>query len=428
MNQPGTARSVEPRRRVAATIPLGLDVLILTIFVLVYGGMILGEIPGLAVDRSGIALLGAIAVLASGRLTLQQAWTAIDVNTLALLFGLMVVSAQFRLGGFYSEAVRRITAKNTAPDTLLFWVVAAAGALSSLLANDIVCLVMAPLLIQACGRRALNPVPFLLGLACASNVGSAATLIGNPQNMLIGESLRLSFGSYLLDGAPAAAIGLLITWAIIRSQWRGRWTTDRALQIDTAAARPFDRWQTLKGALLLAATVGAFLFTSSPRAVIALAAAGVLLLSRRLASREMIGLVDFHLLVLFVGLFVVNHAVERAGLLEMMVGELASASIDLSQPPWLFAVTPVLSNLVSNVPAVMLLLPVAAGSHAGALLALTSTLAGNLLIVGSIANIIVIEEAGRRGVRIDWRAHARTGIPVTLATLAIAGVWLWLRA
>jgi Na+/H+ antiporter NhaD/arsenite permease-like protein len=184
----------------------------------------------------------------------------------------------------------------------------------------------------------------------------------------------------------------------------------------------------VKGVLILAATVGAFLFTSWPRAVVALTAAGVLLLSRRLASREMIGLVDWHLLVLFVGLFVVNHAVEEAGVLEMMFGGLTSAGIDLSQPAWLFAVTPVLSNLVSNVPAVMLLLPVATGSHAGALLALTSTLAGNLLIVGSIANIIVIEEAGRRDVRIDWRAHARTGIPVTLATLAIAGVWLWFRA
>jgi Na+/H+ antiporter NhaD/arsenite permease-like protein len=405
-----------------------LDVLILSIFILVYGGMILGEIPGLAIDRSGIALLGAIAVLVSGRLTLQQAWTAIDINTLALLFGLMVVSAQFRLGGFYTETVRRITSKRTAPDALLLWVVAAAGALSSLLANDIVCLVMAPMLIEACARRALNPLPFLLGLACASNVGSAATLIGNPQNMLIGESLRLSFGGYLLDGAPPAAIGLVITWAIIRSQWRGRWTTERALQMDTSAARRFDRWQTMKGVLLLTITVGAFLFTSWPRAVVALAAAGVLLLSRHLASREMIGLVDWHLLVLFIGLFVVNHALERAGLLEVLFGQLASAGIDLSKPPWLFAVTPVLSNLVSNVPAVMLLLPAAAGPPAGALLALTSTLGGNLLIVGSIANIIVIEEAGRQGVRIDWRTHARTGIPVTLATLAIAGLWLWVRA
>jgi Na+/H+ antiporter NhaD/arsenite permease-like protein len=284
------------------------------------------------------------------------------------------------------------------------------------------------MLIDACRRKRLHPVPFLLALACASNVGSAATLIGNPQNMLIGESLNLSFARYLLDGAPPAALGLFITWFIIRWQWNGRWSQATESARHDAAARPFDRWQTAKGTLLLVLTLAAFLFTPWPRAVVALAAAGVLLLSRRLASRQMIGLVDWHLLVLFIGLFVVNHAVERAGWLQAMFIATASAGIDFADSGWLFVVTPVLSNLVSNVPAVMLLLPVATGPHAGALLALTSTLAGNLLIVGSIANIIVVEEAGRQGVRIDWRAHARTGIPVTLATLAVAGLWLLVRA
>ena len=405
-----------------------MDVVILGIFVLVYAGMILGEFPGLALDRSGIALLGAIAVLASGRLTLDQAWAAVDVNTVALLFGLMVVSAQFRLGGFYTETVRHITGRNATPDALLLWIILAAGALSSLLANDIVCLAMAPMLIDACTRQRLNPLPFLLALACASNVGSAATLIGNPQNMLIGESLRLSFAGYLLDGVPPALLGLFVTWLIISRQWRGRWGAAGELAAGDGTARPYDRWQTSKGTVLLVLILTAFLFTPWSRAVVALTAAGVLLLSRRLASREMIGLVDWHLLVLFIGLFVINHAVERSGLLELMFNQLASAGIDLSRSAWLFVATPVLSNLVSNVPAVMLLLPVATGPHAGALLALTSTLAGNLLIVGSIANIIVVEEAGRRGVEIDWRAHARTGIPVTLATLAIAAVWLWVRA
>lgn len=183
-----------------------------------------------------------------------------------------------------------------------------------------------------------------------------------------------------------------------------------------------------KGLILLALTVAAFLFTPWPRDVVALAAAGLLLLSRRMASREMIGLVDWHLLVLFIGLFVVNDAVERAGLLREMYAGLASAGIDLARPEWLFVMTPLISNLVSNVPAVILLLPASSGPQAGAVLALASTFAGNLLIVGSIANIIVVEQAGRRGIVIDWRAHARTGVPVTLATLAIAAVWLWVRA
>ncbi|MGH9311088.1 MAG: anion transporter [Vicinamibacterales bacterium] len=405
-----------------------MDLLVVAVFVLVYVGMILGEIPGLALDRSGIALLGAIAILASGRATVEQAWLAIDTPTIALLFGLMVISAQFRLGGFYTATVRRIGASAAAPERLLLWVVLAAGALSAVLANDIVCLAMAPMLVQVCARRRVAPTPFLLGLACAANVGSAATLIGNPQNMFIGQSLQLSFAGYLLEGGPPAAFGLIVTWLVIRQQWRGRWSDAREPRLDRRESTRFDRWQTTKAWLVLGATIVSFLFTPWPREVVALAAAGILLLSRRMASREMIGLVDWHLLLLFIGLFVVNDAVSRAGLLQQLYAALAAAGIDLKSDGWLFLVTPVLSNLVSNVPAVMLLLPASGGPQAGAVLALASTFAGNLLIVGSIANIIVVEEAGKAGVGIDWRAHVRTGAPVTIATLALAAAWLWLRS
>ena len=405
-----------------------MDLLVLSVFLIVYVGMILGEIPGLALDRSGIALLGAIAILAAGRLTLEEAVLAADAHTLALLFGLMVISAQFRLGGFYTEIVRRIAAHSARTDLLLLWVIVAAGALSSVLANDIVCLAMTPMLVEVCLRRRISPIPFLLALACASNIGSAATLIGNPQNMLIGETLRLPFAGYLLDGGPPAVIGLAVTWLILRAQWRGRWDAAPGRAPTGAVdAVSFDRLQTMKGLVLLVAVVAAFLFTSWPRDVVALTAAGVLLLSRRMASREMVGLVDWHLLVLFVGLFIVNEAVERADLLHDVYAWLRTTGIDLQQPQWLFAVTPVLSNLVSNVPAVMLLLPASGGPQAGAVLALASTLAGNLLIVGSIANIIVVEQARTQGVTIDWRMHAKSGVPVTLATLAIAAAWLWLR-
>ena len=405
-----------------------MDLVVAAVFLLVYAGMILGEFPGLALDRSGIALLGAIAILASGRLSPADAWMAIDVPTVALLLGLMVISAQFRLGGFYTEVVRRIGAQREGPDRLLLRIVLVAGALSALLANDIVCLAMAPMLIDVCARRGLSPVPFLLGLACAANVGSAATLIGNPQNMLVGQTLDLSFAGYLADGVPPALLGLGVTWAIIRRQWGGRWRAQAVAAIDRRSQRAFDVRQTVKGAIVLTAAVAAFVFTPWPREVVALTAAGVLLLSRRMASREMIGLVDWHLLVLFAGLFILNEAVDRSGLLSQLCAAVASAGIDPASPVWLFAATPILSNLVSNVPAVMLLLPAASGPLAGATLALASTFAGNLLIVGSIANIIVVEEAARREVAIDWRAHARTGVPVTLATLAIAAVWLWVRS
>jgi Na+/H+ antiporter NhaD/arsenite permease-like protein len=254
------------------------------IFVAVYAGMILGEVPGLALDRAGIALLGAIGVVLAGALAPEAAWAAVDVPTIALLFGLMIVSAQFRLGGFYSEVVRRLAARPLSPEGLLAGVVLAAGGLSALLANDIVCLAMAPVLVDGCARRRLSPVPFLLGLACAANVGSAATLIGNPQNMLIGQKLSLSFAGYLADGGVPALLGLGVVWWGVRREWHGRW----ALESPRAAceAPPFDRWQTQKGVLVLAAIVAVFLFTPWPREVVALAAAGVLLTSRRMASRD----------------------------------------------------------------------------------------------------------------------------------------------
>ena len=180
-------------------------------------------------------------------------------------------------------------------------------------------------------------------------------------------------------------------------------------------------------AAVLAALVCAFLVASWPRDVVALGAAGLLLLSRRTASRDILGLVDWELLVLFAGLFVVNHALAASGTLDRMIAPLAGAGIDLHGSGTLFVAVAALSNLVSNVPAVMLLLPFAHAARTGAVLALASTLAGNLLLVGSIANLIVVEQAARLGVRIGWREHARVGVPVTLVTLAIAGGWLWIR-
>ncbi|MBU1276850.1 MAG: anion transporter [Proteobacteria bacterium] len=399
--------------------------LVLAVFGLVYLGMVLGRLPGLALDRSGVALLGAIVLVAAGRLPMGQLGQAVDMPTLALLFGLMIVSAQFRLGGFYSWVVRRLAGFRHSPQALLAQIVAVSGLLSSLLANDIVCLAMTPVLVELCARRGLNPLPFLLGLACAANVGSAATLIGNPQNMLIGQVLGLSFPGYLADALAPTAAGLAVVWLVVAWCFRGRWLA--ATPVPALETPPFDLWQTVKGAVVLAGLVAAFLFSPWPREASALAGAGLLLCSRHMRTSRVLGLVDWPLLVLFTGLFVVNYCLAQSGLLARLTGGLAAQGVDLAQPAWLFGVCAVLSNLVSNVPAVMLLLPAAANSGAGAVLALSSTLAGNLLIVGSIANIIVVDQAARLGVRVSWAQHARVGVPVTLITLGLAAGWLWLR-
>ncbi|GAB4322962.1 MAG: SLC13 family permease [Candidatus Sumerlaeia bacterium] len=396
---------------------------ILVVFGFVYLGMILGEIPGLALDRAGVALLGAIVLAVSGVITPEEAWRAIDVPTMGLLFGLMIVSAQFRLGGFYTRVTERLVSAEYTPAVLLALLIVVVGVLSALLANDIVCLAMTPILAEGCARRRLNPMPFLLALACAANVGSAATLIGNPQNMLIGQALGLSFSRYLWQAGVPAFGGLLLVWVVVCRRYSGRWHADSPA-IQTTHV-PFNRWQTGKASAVIVLLMAAFLFSPVPREVLALGAAGILLLSRRMASREILKLVDWNLLVLFMGLFIVNHALRQSGLLERGMGAVIGAGLNLNHPGVLFLVSTVLSNIVSNVPAVMLLLPAAGHPLAGPALALSSTLAGNLLIVGSIANIIVADQAAALGVRITWAEHLKTGVPVTILTLLVAGAWLW---
>lgn len=398
---------------------------VVLVYIAVYLSMLLGGIPGLRVDRTGAALLGAILLLAGQGITEQQALNSIDVPTLALLFGLMVVSAQFQLGGFYGYVLQRVVLYDMAPATLLAAVIGLTGALSAILTNDVVCLAVAPLLSRLCLNKRLNPVPFLLALACAANIGSAATLIGNPQNILIGESLQLSFNRYLLIATPPCLLGLALVWWVIVKVYRDQWTVSPGESIPSEEP-PFNRWQTLKGTVILLVLVVCFMFAPWPRELLALCAAGVLLLSRTFYSRSVMGLVDWPLLVLFISLFIVNEAFQLAGGMDWLMSHTAAAGISLSEPVPLFVGTAVLSNLVSNVPAIMLLLPVVEGSSMGALLALSSTLAGNFIIVGSVANIIVVEAARQVGIKISFRTHARVGIPVTLGSLLIAGGWLWL--
>jgi Na+/H+ antiporter NhaD/arsenite permease-like protein len=407
-----------------------MTVTVVAIFVIVYLGMVLGGLPFVQLDRTGVALLGAIALVGTGDLTPEQAALAIHLPTLLLLFSFMVISAQMRLGGFYAWATLRIAALALGPSALLAGVIATVAVLSAVFSNDIVCLAIAPVLADACLRRGLDPVPYLLALACAANIGSAATLIGNPQNMLIGAVLKLPFGGYFLEAIVPVALGLVALWALLAWQMRGERGAAAPNRPDAAQLprreadyAPFDRWQTAKGLAVAGALVVVFLFTDWPREVAALTGAGLLLMSRKLHSTHMLGLVDWELLILFMGLFVVNHALEHTGLTAQAVQALAAAGFPLAEPAPLFAAALVLSNLVSNVPAVMLLLPAATQPFSGPMLALVSTLAGNLLIVGSIANIIVIDAARRSGIAIDWRRHARTGVPVALATLAITAAW-----
>lgn len=401
-----------------------MDLLVLSVFAFTYLGMALGRMPGLKLDRTGIALLAVVILLAGERVRPDGIGTAIDVPTLLLLFALMIVSAQFGAAGFYRFAAARVTAAGGSPARLLTAVVVVAGALSAVLANDIIAFAMAPIIAEGTRRRGLDPRPFLIALAGACNAGSAITVIGNPQNILIGQSGGLGFWSFAAACAPPAVLSLGIVYGVVRRQW----AAELALAPSAAMEPPPqpDRWQTAKG---VAAVLGLVALFSSelPREIGALVIAALLLASRRLASRDMIGAVDWHLLLLFACLFVVTGAFAATGLAAEGVAWLSSQAL---LPERLSVMAPLMvaaSNGIGNVPAVMLLLSVWPQPSPGALygLALISTLAGNLLIVGSLANIIVVERAASVGVALSFRDHARCGVPIALMSVAVAAGWLW---
>ncbi|MFZ5979039.1 MAG: SLC13 family permease [Candidatus Zixiibacteriota bacterium] len=401
-----------------------MDWIVITVFIIVYLGMIAGRIPGLALDRTGVALLGAIVLLASGTVRTSDLPEAVDIGTIALLFGLMILSAQFRLAGTYSSIVRKIGSYRLEPQRLLVLIILISAVLSALLINDVVCLAMTPIVIAICYKHRFNPIPFLLGVAGASNIGSAATLVGNPQNILIGQTLALSFSRYLWYSTIPVMASTLLLWLIISYQYRKQWYAP--IEEPGVVVPLFSRWQTIKGTVIAGLLLVVFLTGLFPRDLAALGVAGLLLCSRRMRSREILGIVDWQLLVLFISLFIVNFALNASNALQLFHSVALGAGLDMSHPGWLYLVSAALSNIVSNVPAVMLLLPLAKHPMAGPALALSSTLAGNLIIVGSIANIIVVDQAARLGINISWTQHAKTGIPVTLITLIVAGLWLWL--
>lgn len=397
----------------------------LILFLLTYVAVALGEVPGLAIDRTGIALLGAVAMIAFGVLDTEHAVAAVDYPTILLLFGLMVVSSQFRLGGFYTHVALALTNVMDRPRRFLWLSMGVSALLSAVLANDIVCLAFTPVLAWSLVQRRLNPVPFLLGLAIASNIGSAATIIGNPQNMLIGQVGRLDFGHFFLWCAIPSGLSLVAAFGILCALYRGRWQAAAAQTAQHGVWPDYDPAQSWKGLLVTALLVIAF-FLPVPRELSALVAAGVLLCSRKMATRSLMGLVDWHLIALFIGLFVVVRGFEASGWPVWLVERTRAAGFHLDAPYTLTGVSVVLSNLVSNVPAVMLLIKFlpAGDPQPWYILALASTFAGNLITIGSIANLIVIEQAKQSGITISFREHARAGIPVTFASLAILSAWI----
>jgi Na+/H+ antiporter NhaD/arsenite permease-like protein len=398
--------------------------LVVVVFAAVYLGMVVGRWPGLQVDRTGIALLGAIVLYGSGALDGAAVLAAIDFPTLVVLFGLMILSAQFAACGFYDWCSAHIAATDASPAALLAVTVITAGLLSAVLANDVVVFAMTPLLCAGLIRRGLDPRPFIIALAGGANAGSAATIIGNPQNILIGEVGHLDFWPFLIACAPPALTGLASVFLVVWWRWRRRFKASGS-RSDDAAAPELDRPGLAKATLATLLLLVLFA-TPMPHVEGVLLVAGFLLISRRLATRTMLGLVDWHLLVLFGGLFVVTAALATTGLPDAAVRWLEAQGLRAESLAILAPLTLFGANTIGNVPLVVLLLSVVAAMSEGTYyaLAVLSTLAGNFLVVGSLANIIALERARDAGVVLTFAEHARCGVPMTLLSLLLALAWL----
>jgi len=394
------------------------------IFVGSYLALAIGRIPGMAIDRAGIALVGAGLMVASGALTLEEAYKAIDLDTITLLLGMMIIVASLRLSGFFALAAVWVMDRARGPLILLIVVVATSGIFSAFLVNDAICLVLTPLVLkvtQAMGRKTM---PYLLAVAMASNIGSTATITGNPQNIMIGSFSHIPYTRFALTLGPVALAGLIVTVILIALFHRDEFAKGPRLKAPPPDLR-VNRVLVIR-ALLATGIVIALFFLGQAPAKAAIIVGGLLLLTRRVKSWRIYSEIDWSLLLMFAGLFIIVAGAERSLLTPERIA--AVGRLDLDRIPVLTGVTAVLSNIVSNVPAVLMMKPFVEPlkdhDTAWLTMAMASTLAGNFTVLGSIANLIVVQKAAVSGVRIGFWDYFRVGAPLTIITLAIGIFWL----
>jgi Na+/H+ antiporter NhaD/arsenite permease-like protein len=395
------------------------------IFAATYLVMAIGKLPGYRLDRAGAALLGASLMVAFGVVTLDEAYRAVDFDTITLLLGMMIVVANLRLSGFFRLVNNWVVTRARHPIVLLLAIVAVAGSFSAFLVNDAICLVMTPLVLDLVSRLKRDPIPYLLAIPLASNVGSVATIAGNPQNMIIGSLSHISYGAFAAALWPVAAVGLALTALLLALVYRHEFLTGERLP--TVAAIPARQHPALVvKSVLVTLAMMVFFFAGQPVAKVAIVGGSLLLFTRMVKAEKVYREIDWPLLLMFAGLFIVVAALEANVLTPEMIA--AVGRLNLETTPVLSAITAALSNLVSNVPAVLVLKPFVAQSsdpqRSWLVIAMASTLAGNFTLIGSIANLIVAQRARAGGITIGFWAYFKVGAPLTVLSI-LFGVW-WL--
>lgn len=396
------------------------EIAAVAIFAGTYFVVATGAAPGLRLDRAGAALVGASLMVAFGALTLDEAYGAVDFDTITLLLGMMIVVANLRLSGFFRLASNIVVSRARHPLALLAAIVLVCGAFSAFLVNDAICLVMTPLVLDLVRRLKRDPVPYLLAVPLAANIGSVATITGNPQNMIIGGLSRIPYGVFAAALWPVAAAGLFATIILLALGHPREFLTRAPLPAVALAPARAHGFLAAKSVIVTLAMMTLF-FAGQPVAKVAIVGGAALLLTRHVKAEKVYREIDWPLLLMFVGLFIVVTGLERSVLTPERIA--AMSRLDLNMSPTLAAVAAALSNLVSNVPAVLVLKPFVAGTtdpeRAWLVVAMATTLAGNFTLVGSVANLIVVERARAAGVAIGFWAYFRMGAPLALLTIAL---------
>ncbi len=394
----------------------------LIIFVLTYVVIAVGRPPIFRIDRTGAALIGASLMIVLNVVDIETAYRAIDYKTIAVLFGIMIVVANLRLSGFYHLISAVVINRIRSRSMLLYALIMTSGILSALLINDTVCLVFTPLVVGLTDRLKLNPLPYLLALCMASNIGSVATITGNPQNIMIGSFSEIPYARFTFKMFPIALAGLILCAVMIRAIYAKHFDGGPLI---SSPAKPKIHKALLIKSLSVSVVMMMLFFLGISLPVVSIAAASFLLITRRLNPQKIYNSIDWKLLILFIGLFIIVAGVEHSGFAEGVLKAIGGETAD--HPLFLVTSSALLSNFVSNVPAVMLFKPLMAAmpnrENAWLLLSMSSTLAGNLTILGSIANLIVIEGARSR-IKISFLEYMKVGVPLTILSLCFGTFWL----
>ena len=399
----------------------------ISIFLIIYLFISVQRFPFIKIDRPAGVFTGVTLLIYAGIITLEEGYGFIDWDVITFLLGMMVTVSYLQNSGFFALAAQFIVKKCKSPKSLLAGITISSALLSALFVNDTVCLLFAPVIISAALALKTNPIPYLAALTLSSNIGSALTITGNPQNMYIGVTTGISFVKFAAMTVVPVALSLIAAYIVLRIVYKKYMKPFEKTEHKIEYIQ-IDKPLMIKSLLSLLITIALFI-SGVGYAVAALTGATVIILLAGIKPAKVFNKIDWPILLFFAGLFIVMGAFEKMGYASALINAAESyTELDNIYSIGIFsAIAALLSNAVSNVPAVILMMPIAENSHTSAvLLSLASTCAGNLTLVGSVANLIVAERAESCGVSFSFTEHLKAGIPVTVISCVIAAIWIYI--